>query len=1172
MRLDEDGLQPDTGIIATGPQAPRGNDCMVAPNTPETDTPETDTPETDIPESAPDLVPLPRARRRKALQAGRRVGVRAGRAGLGLVFVLALFAGVAMLGVIALTGKPIRLPIWVVAEVETRANTALTSALPGAAVSVGGIEVMVEQDWTPRLRLEDLRLLQADGSTLLALPDVRLGFDADAFLYERALRPREVRLIGSSIALRRLADGTFDLSFGAAQPAAPIAGLSGLLAGIDRALDTPLLSRLERIEAEAASLTLEDAVSGRVWSVGDGRVRIENRADALAAEAGLTLVGGGETPAQALITLIRPKGQAQVRLTATVDQVAAADIAAQAPVLAWLGVLDAPISGRIAAVITDGGIAALDAEMALGAGALRPEGAARAIAFDRAALTLGYDPALGRIALSAMRVESKTLRLTASGHAYPLGSDGRILTGALGGAAPAAFLGQVAIESAQLDPEGLFERPLVFTDGAMDARLALNPFRLDIGQVSLVEERGRRLSLHGRAEVLPKGWQLALDVGLDAIAHDRLLQLWPKSAVVNTRKWVGENVAKGVLTDVKAALRVDPGQEPRLSLAYEFDGAEVRFLRTLPPIQNGRGRSGIEGKTYTMVLDAGTVEAPLGGAIDMAGSVFQVNDISAKPAQAAIRLKTQSSITAALSLLDLPPFGFMSKAGQTPDIATGSAVVDTRLSVPLARRVELKDVDYAVTGTLSGVSSDRLVPGKTVRAPTLGLTADPSGLRIAGAGTIGRVPFDVAFSQGFGPEARGKSQIAGTVALSPDTIAEFGIGLPDGMIGGAGTAQVDIALQKGAPGSLRLTSDLAGISMRLPPVGWSKPAGSKGLLEIEATLGQPPQVRALTLDAAGLRAVGDIALRAAGGGLDRARFSRVTLNRWLDAPVDLVGRGAGRAPDIVLNGGSVDLRLFDAPGGTSRGAQAASGKLVVALDKLVVTDGIQLTGFRGDFSQSGGINGAFRASVNGAAPVVGTVIPSRNGTAVRVQSNDAGRVLAAAGLFKTVGGGTLDLQLTPRATKGHYDGAAQMRNLRVRGASALAELLSAISVVGLLEQLNGEGILFSEASTEFILTPQAVEITRGSATGASLGVSVAGLYGTQTKRLALQGVVSPVYLINGIGAALTRRGEGVFGFNYALGGTSDAPDVSVNPLSILTPGMFREIFRAPAPVLKKLAP
>jgi hypothetical protein len=256
------------------------------------------------------------------------------------------------------------------------------------------------------------------------------------------------------------------------------------------------------------------------------------------------------------------------------------------------------------------------------------------------------------------------------------------------------------------------------------------------------------------------------------------------------------------------------------------------------------------------------------------------------------------------------------------------------------------------------------------------------------------------------------------------------------------------------------------------------------------------------------------------------------------------------------------------PGCGGAGAGASAGRLVVALDKLVVTDGIELSGFRGEFGQSGGLNGVFSARVNGAAPVVGTVGPSRHGTSVRVQSDDAGRVLAAAGLFKTVGGGSLDLQLTPRAARGQYDGAAQLRDLRVRGASALAELLSAISVVGLLEQLNGDGIVFSQASTEFLLTPQAVQITRGSAVGASLGVTIAGLYGTKTKRLALQGVISPVYLINGIGAALTQRGEGVFGFNFALGGTSDAPEVSVNPLSILLPGMFRDLFRRPAPVLE----
>jgi hypothetical protein len=58
-------------------------------------------------------------------------------------------------------------------------------------------------------------------------------------------------------------------------------------------------------------------------------------------------------------------------------------------------------------------------------------------------------------------------------------------------------------------------------------------------------------------------------------------------------------------------------------------------------------------------------------------------------------------------------------------------------------------------------------------------------------------------------------------------------------------------------------------------------------------------------------------------------------------------------------------------------------------------------------------------------------------------------------------------------------------------------------------------------------------------------------------------------LVNSIGSFLTRRGEGLIGFNFNIGGTSDAPQVAVNPLSALTPGMFREIFRRPAPELSQ---
>ncbi len=77
-----------------------------------------------------------------------------------------------------------------------------------------------------------------------------------------------------------------------------------------------------------------------------------------------------------------------------------------------------------------------------------------------------------------------------------------------------------------------------------------------------------------------------------------------------------------------------------------------------------------------------------------------------------------------------------------------------------------------------------------------------------------------------------------------------------------------------------------------------------------------------------------------------------------------------------------------------------------------------------------------------------------------------------------------------------------------------------------------------------------------------------GSYELGTGVLDLRGVFSPLYLLNGIGQIVSRKGEGLFGFNFNVRGTSEAPKVSVNPLSILTPGMFREIFRTQPPKIK----
>lgn len=1093
------------------------------------------------------------------VDARRAVRVRH-RGGISLTVILTLVALGLAFGYLtmAYTGKTVRLPTWGVAEIEARLNAGLAQArLPlGTAVSLGGVELAVDADFVPRFRIEDIRLLEGNGRSLLALPEASVTFDPKSLLSGQ-VRPSGIRLSGARLAVRRNASGRIDLEFDGR--AEGTRSFSEILAGVEALFDSPALSALTTIEAEGLTLVLTDDRAGRTWQVGDGRLVIENAKTEISAELGLTLLDGAK-PAQAVLAVVSDKADRTAQLSAKVDNIAATDLAVMAPPLAFLAFVDAPISGSLdARLAEDGRFAGFTGKLSLGAGSLAPGAGTRPAAFDRAEMSLSYDPVTSRIALADLSVESASLRLKARGHGDLLGSDGAALQP---GALPDSILGQIAFQEVMVDPEGLFEAPIRFGAGALDLRLRLKPFRIDIGQLSL-QEGDERLLLSGQIEAKEAGWGGALDVRLNQIDTDRLLKAWPVAAVPRTRDWFAANVGQGQLSDVQAALRLQPGGQPQFTLSYEFADTDVRFVRTLPPILNGRGHATLENNTYTVALAEGHVIAPEGGRIDADGTVFQILDITQRPATAKVDLVTSASLTATLSLLDQEPFSFFSKAGQPYNLGDGRAELTATILMPMKPKIPFEEVSFTVAGTIRNFTSPALVPGRILRAPEVQVAVNTDGLQLSGKGLLDKMPLDLTYLQGFGPEQKGRARVNGTVTLSDAVLRDFGVDLPAGSVKGEGPAAIDVALVKGQPPQLTLTSNLTGLALRLDALGWSKPAKTRASLDLEARLSaRAPVVERLVLKAPGLEAEGRITTRESGG-LDTASFSRVTAGDWLDAKVTLTGAGKGSMA-VALTGGTLDLRRMPDTGGGPGGG----GPITVRLDSLRISDGIRLTDFRGEFGSRGGLNGRFAAGVNGSAAIAGVVAPAETGTAVRITSDNAGAVMAAAGIFDKGRGGNLDMTLFPRGPKGEYDGTATFTRLRIQGAPALAELLSAVSVVGLLEQMNGEGLAFNNGEVRFILTPKAVEITQGSAVGASLGISFAGLYLNGSDQIDLQGVISPIYLVNGVGQILTRKGEGLFGFNYRLTGTTGAPDVAVNPLSVLTPGMFRELFRQRPPNLK----
>lgn len=1061
-----------------------------------------------------------------------------------LLLVLGLSAALVSQGRLALPG-------WVTEQVQARIN----ARLGGARVDLGRVE-LVMGDGLPRLSLRNLVVSDASGGGLAQVNELGAAFDP-AGLARGQIVPRRLRISGAQVTVRRTADGGFLLSLGEGGSRFP--GLGGLLDGVDAVLDRPPFDRIEAVEARDLTVTLEDARSARVWQGTGGRLLLERTPRGTDLTVFTEIFNGTDAMGRAQLSVSTARDSGAASIAATLTNAAAGDIALQSPVLSFLGVLQAPISGAIRTTLDeDGAPEDFAATLEIGKGALQPVAGARPVRFDRAKAYFGYDPAAEKITFSQIDVESEALRLQASGHAYlrERGPDGW----------PRALVGQVGIGSLALTQPGLFAGPLSFSGGAVDARVRLDPFGVEIGQLVLTGGEARRLTARGRVAAAPEGWSAALDLSAEELPAAQLTRLWPLPLAAKTRDWLAENVRAGRIRNFDGALRLAAGGKPALAASFAFTGAELRFLPEMPLLTGAAGYGAIQDNRFSLTLDEGEVTPEMGGALQLGGSTMVVPDVKEKPARGEFDLAAKGSTTAVLSLLTHPPVNLFADGGRV-DLAEGQADLQVKVNTIFAHKDDpgWRPPDYRAEGVLSGVSSEVLVPKHRVEAGRLSVEATPSAVLIEGPARFDGLPLTARWRQGMAPEERGSSELRGTVQLSAQAARTFRLGLPEGMISGSGPGEFRITLPKDGRPAFRLSSDLEGVGLALPAIGWRKPAAATGRLAVEGRLGADPSVDRLEVEGGGLSASGRLDL-GKGGAFRAAIFDRVRVGGWLDAPVTLTARQGG-SPAIALNGGSFDLSRADlgGSGGGGGGGGGAHGPISLALDRLQVSQGIALTGVRGQVDAGRGVTGRITARVNGGTPVSATMVAGQRGTAVRILSDDAGGVFRDAGLLKMARGGALDLTLTPTGAPGTYDGTLGVEGTRVKDAPAMAELLSAISVVGLLEQLDGQGIPFDEVRASFRLDPRQVTLYRSSAVGASLGISLDGVYDLGSKRMDMQGVLSPVYILNGIGSIFTRRGEGLFGFNFRLTGPSAAPKVQVNPLSILTPGMFREIFRRPPP-------
>jgi hypothetical protein len=194
-----------------------------------------------------------------------------------------------------------------------------------------------------------------------------------------------------------------------------------------------------------------------------------------------------------------------------------------------------------------------------------------------------------------------------------------------------------------------------------------------------------------------------------------------------------------------------------------------------------------------------------------------------------------------------------------------------------------------------------------------------------------------------------------------------------------------------------------------------------------------------------------------------------------------------------------------------------------------------------------------------------------------LDADDAGAFINTFTGFTSIRGGSLQTRVSfpsdsgPRAAD--YTGTVTLNDIVVTEQPFLARLFAAGSLDGPLRLLQGEGIRITRMTAPFSSQGRVVTIHEGRASGPSVGGTFEGVVDRRTDTIGLSGTMVPAYGINSMIGAVpilgdilaSRKGEGVFGVTYAMKGPLDDPTLTVNPLSVLTPGILRRIFEFKTP-------
>ena len=1078
----------------------------------------------------------------------QRIIVRLLKWGVALTFSAAcvLMLTIAVLGII-LQNRAIALPPVVTAQTTQY----LDKRIDVFRLRAGMMQISLSGGFSPVIGLRDVKLLDPQNNEIVTIASIDLVFDP-WLLASGVVQAKEIYAAGSVFNVTRNRDGVFDFSMQMQTESLSVGGLTALIAQIERAFETAPLRDIERVQVDQVTLEYDDFVTGKRWIFDGGRFIATNDADGLGVRSDLSLLSGGGSLATLSFSFDQTVTGSGVFKVAF-DNLNATDLASQASFLRWLSLLDAPISGSLNAPYEDGAFGKMNASFDLGQGRILPFAQRPPLEFSLAKAYFGFDPSVSVLDIYTISFISNWGDFVTFGRAKLEQFDTFGL--------PQSMSVNLDIDAASLNPATSFVEPLDFSDVEIAAKIDFDPFKVNVSHLVGQIEQSRFDSTIEASYGTGKNWIYDLNFSLDQMAASRLPYLWPVGLFPQGRAWFSK-MKDGSYHNLDYSFQnVSKGAEQQ-RLDFNFEQLHIPVTSSTL-LMDAAGAAQLLDQTFDVSLSKGAFQADDGTFLDLSGSKLHLPDIANTVLPAKFNIKAQGDVDTALSILSnfskVPKDDF--QILENADEGFANLAVD--LAFNLGETLQAGDVLYDVRGYLTELEIPEIYKDQKLNVPQLYIEVDNNKTKVRGEIRIGELSLDVLFEK---KNNTPLEQLNAKLDISPAVIAALFPSLSVKFLEGNTAADLELTFAEGQPVAFTLVSDLLGLALDIPLIDWQKPQDEPAKFTMEGTLGREFSISQVKLEATDLAFEAEVNLDEAGE-LTRIALQNTSVENWFKGDVILDFDAELKLTQMQIQDADLDIRKGELAKIIEARSKSALGqvwpRIQAQFKRLKFTDIFSLSKAQLDINGGAAPAGTFSGLVNGGAAIAGTIDTREKAVQITITAQDAGRVLMDAQVLKDANAG--DIELTLDILDQSITGQLLVKETRVKNAPVLVELLSRLSFIGIIEQLDGNGLFFTEIVSDFQLKDAVVTLKSFSASGPSIGLSLNGIIDTKNARLDLQGVFSPFFMVNILGSFLTRPGEGLYGITFDVTGDLNKPNVSANPLSVFTPGFLRELFRRPMP-------